>query len=196
MNGGAELAAMVDLESSADARVAVDLAYDQLQHELDTRLELSPQEELAATYFSCVRAVRHDTLASRMGFVLEVARNVAHEHRRRLNRRATTSLDELPQEYLLAGVNEERQRVPEILARRAVERLSNPDRTMLIEHCLEGLSWTEIAQRHGISSDKAKKGVSRALSKVSSAILGGERGVPEGVGRRLVTWLKEMLPDV
>jgi len=74
-----QVAAVLNLPCSEDRHVPVKLYYQQLGHEQDTLMELSTDGAGRPAFFCCVRAVRHESLKSRMGFVGQVARNVAHE---------------------------------------------------------------------------------------------------------------------
>jgi DNA-directed RNA polymerase specialized sigma24 family protein len=66
----------------------------------------------------------------------------------------------------------------------------------MFRHYVDGCSWAEIAEEFAASEDTVKKNVSRALIKVSDAILAGETEATKGAEGRVVRWLKEMLPRI
>ena len=95
-----------------------------------------------------------------------------------------------------AGIDEGKQRVAVLLAKSVVEHLPQRIRTLLVEHEVEGMPWTEIAKRHNISEAKAKQDISRALTHISRTVLAGEPEPPNGAVHRFVEWVKETLDDV
>jgi RNA polymerase sigma factor (sigma-70 family) len=192
---GAQVVDIVNLACLEDGLLPIGLAYRQLCHEQDVRLSVSAHGgEQARAYFACVRAVRHETLKSRRGFVARMARNIAHEYAAR--KAPEESLEGLPAEEISErGSHEAEGRVATLLAKRAVERLPERIRSMLLEHEIEGRSWTEIAKTYGISEAKAKQDVSRALTKVSEVVLAGESEAAHGAVQRVVDWIKGTLGD-
>ena len=196
VGSGAEVIGFSYLACTEEGQVAIDLAYDQLGHQQDVRLGVSPHDtDPAPTYFACVRAVRHESLKSRRGFVARMARNIASEYA--LRKVPEQSVESLPTMDFPARVGKETDgRVATLLAKSVVERLPQPTRAMLLEHEIEGRSWAEIAHTHRISEAKAKQDVSRALTKVSEVVLAGEYGASRGAAQRVVEWIKGMLADI
>jgi RNA polymerase sigma factor (sigma-70 family) len=192
---GAEVVDLINLPCPEGGRLPIDVAYGQLGHEQDVRLSVSAHgADRAPTYFACIRAVRHESLKSRRGFVARMARNIAHEYA--LRKTPEESLEGLPIEEIPArGAQEAEGRVATLLAKSAVERLPERTRAMLLEHEIEGRSWAEIARTYGISEAKAKQDVSRALTKVSEVVLAGESEAARGAVQRVVDWIKGTLVD-
>ena len=192
---GAEVIDFVDLPCPESGRLPIGVGYGQLGHEQDVRLSVSAQgADREPTYFACVRAVRHESLRSRRGFVARMARNIAHEYASR--KVPEESLEGLPADEIPArGAQEAEGRVATLLAKSAVESLPERTRAMLLEHEIEGRSWAEIAKTFGISEAKAKQDVSRGLTKVSEAVLAGECEAARGAVQRVVDWIKGTLAD-
>jgi DNA-directed RNA polymerase specialized sigma24 family protein len=193
---GIEVARFPHLPCSASKTVVVNLPYDQLPHERDTQMDLCPEESAALAYSSCIRAVRHESLGSRRGYITQVARTVAHEHFRATRNIQMRSIEDLSVTDGTAGIDEGKQRVAILLAKSVVERLPLRIRTLLLEHEVEGISWTEVANRHNISEAKAKQDISRALTQISKSVLAGESESPKGAVHRFIEWVKETLDDV
>jgi hypothetical protein len=193
---GFELIGFSDLSCPEVGRLPIDLAYDQLCHEQDVRLGVSPHgADSSPTYFACVRAVRHESLKSRRGFIVSMARTVSYEYASR--KTPEQSLESLPTaDFPARGGKQDDGRVATLLAKSVVERLPQSIRAMLLEHEIEGRSWAQIAITHGISEAKAKQDVSRALTKVSEAVLAGESEPTGGAIQRVVDWIKGMLADI
>jgi hypothetical protein len=193
---GLEVVDFSNLPCPEEGRLPIGLAYDQLGHEQDVRLGVSPHDaDPAPTYFACVRAVRHESLKSRRGFVARMARNIAHEYASR--KVPEESIEGLPtQESAGRSGNEAGGRVATLLAKSLVERLPERTRAMLLEHEIEGRSWAEIAKSHGISEAKAKQDVSRALTKLSETVVAGESEPGRGAVQRVVDWIKGTLADI
>jgi hypothetical protein len=190
-----EVVLLMSVACSDDHRVPMKLAYDQLRHEHDTTLELSTGEPGPPPYFSCVRAVRHESLKSRMGFVTQVARNVAHEHSRSERSVQRLSLEDLPAER--SPVRSDRaQSVAYLLAKSLIKRMPEWERGLLIEHQIQGRSWAEIASRRNVTEGKVKQDCSRALKKLARALLESDARASKGAGQRVVAWLKDMLEHV
>jgi len=194
--GGIEVARFCNLLCSENKSVPVKVSYHQLRHEEDTQMDLWPEDRAGLAYSSCIRAVRHESLGSRRGFITQVARNVAYEHFRATRNIQIRSIEDMSVVDGMAGVDEGKQRVAILLAKSVVERLPQRIRTLLLEHEVEGMSWTEVAQRHNISEAKAKQDISRALTHVSEAVVAGEPESPKGAVHRFVDWVKETLDDV
>jgi len=195
VGSGVEVAGFANLPCPEAGRLPIDLTYEQLAHEQDVRLSVSAHDaDDTPAFFACVRAVRHESLKSRRGFVARMARNIAHEYASR--KVPEESLEGLPAEGVSArGAQEAERRVATLLAKSAVERLPERTRAMLLEHEIEGRSWAEIAKTYGISEAKAKQDVSRALTKVSEVVLEGESEAARGAVQRVVDWIKETLVD-
>jgi hypothetical protein len=76
------------------------------------------------------------------------------------------------------------QQIAEILARKAVSRISPALRDQLYQHYVDGVSWAAIADRYKTTADNVKKGASRALKKAAEAIVAGEPGAAGGAVER------------
>jgi DNA-directed RNA polymerase specialized sigma24 family protein len=193
---GIEVAKFLHLSCSEKKTVVVKVPYHQLPHEQDTQMNLWPGESAALAYSSCIRAVRHESLGSRRGYIAQVARIAAYEHFRVTRNVQVRSIEESSVVDGITGIDEGKQRVAVLLAKSVIERLPQRIRTLLLEHEVEGMSWTEVAKRHNISEAKAKQDISRALTHISRAVLAGEPESPKGAVHRFVDWVKETLDDV
>jgi RNA polymerase sigma factor (sigma-70 family) len=131
-----------------------------------------------------------------MGFLASSARNLALEHARRRRGPRALSIEELPTADIPAPGDEARQQVAVLIARRAIDSFPATLRKQMFRHYVDGCSWAEIAEEFAASEDTVKKNVSRALIKVSDAILAGETEATKGAEGRVVRWLKEMLPRI
>jgi hypothetical protein len=195
MCNNSEVATLPHLKCSEDKEIAVPLSCDQLGHEQDTVLEISTGEPERPCYFSCVRAVRHESLRSRMGFVTQVARTVAHEFARADRRATKVPLEDLSWEHTPAWA-ERRQSVAYLLAKNLIKRMSAWERELLIEHQVHGMSWAEIAASRQVSEDKVRQDCSRALSRLARALLENDVKHAPGAAQRIVVWLKEMVEHI
>ncbi len=193
---GTEVAAVGDLACVKEKRVPVHLSYDALDHEQSAVVELLPEGDFTTAYRSTVKAVRHESFPIRMGFLASSARNLALEHARRRRGPRALSIEELPTADIPAPGDEARQQVAVLIARRAIDSFPATLRKQMFRHYVDGCSWAEIAEEFAASEDTVKKNVSRALIKVSDAILAGETEATKGAEGRVVRWLKEMLPRI
>jgi DNA-directed RNA polymerase specialized sigma24 family protein len=193
---GIVMAALARLLCTENKSIRVNLMYDQLRHEEDTQVQVCQEDHMTPTYFACIRPVRHESLASRRGFVAQVAHNVAYEHFKASDKMKLRSIEGLPHVSALAGADEGKQLNAVLLAKSVIERLPEQVRKLLLEHEIEGLSWAEIAKRHNLSEDKAKQDISRALSRIARVILAGEPEASSGALQRLIDWIKHTLDEV
>jgi DNA-directed RNA polymerase specialized sigma24 family protein len=194
MGQGIEIAAIPNLPCTQDNRVRLTLANDQLRHEQDTEMDICEDDDTKSSYLASLRAVRHESSASRRGFVAKMARNVAYEHFRE---RRNVQVCSLPAESDGPASGDEcKRRVAILLAKSVIEQLPPRIRTLLVEHEVAGRSWADIAKRHKISEAKAKQDTSRALAQISKAIIAGELQARKGAVRRFVEWVKDALDEV
>lgn len=193
-----EVVRIPGLVCSETKRVPVQLAYSQLSHEQDAQVEVSPEDDRLA-YFCYVRPVRHESHTSRMQYVTGVARLTCKEFLGRHQRPTSVPLESLStSESPAAG--DERLDPTVLMARHTFEQMPQRERRLLIENVIVGRSWEEVGRDHGISADKAKKDVSRALARVSGEIaqaLAKKYDLEVTVANRgFVDWLKDMLPQI
>jgi len=192
---GGEVAATSGVSCGENGRVQIRLAYETLRHEQVATLELLAEEEVSFGYYSGVKTVRHESFDVRIGFVVETARLMAR-NRAWKERKQKAEIQMEDMSTLPAVQDRSGQEIAEILARKAVSRISPSLRDQLYQHYVDGVSWAAIADRHKTTADNVKKGASRALKKAAEAIVAGEPGAAGGAVERVVKWLHDMLRDM
>ncbi len=82
MEDGSEVATVTELACVEDKGVPIPLPYETLRHEQNALVILATDDDGGLAYYSGVRAVRHESFAIRMGFLVATARTMAREHAR------------------------------------------------------------------------------------------------------------------
>lgn len=137
---------------------------------------------LQETYYRFLRSTT--TFANddhRRHYLFRIATNLAHDHRRRPQLRASAS--EKPNDEQRTGDHGTRV-VEHIDLSRAMERLKPRDRTLLWLAYAQGFSHEEIAQTLGLKAASLKALLFRARRRLASLLRGGARRTPGGTGGR------------
>ncbi len=104
-----------------------------------------------------------------MTWVINVARRVAVDYKRKQNRELEASIENADQTYSLEFWRSEKKSGSSelrTLMKRALESLGQNERTIILQRFVEGLSFKLIAENFGISENTARVRVSRAKKKL------------------------------
>ncbi|MEJ8567720.1 RNA polymerase sigma factor [Elongatibacter sediminis] len=137
-----------------------------LQRKGNSRAEA---EDLAQeAYIRLLRVDRIDFLRNPQAYLFRIAANVAYEHRLKASRSEDFVLQQAPIESQLREEDSVEVRVDRGKRLRELERalgdLPHTCRTAFVLHKRDGLTYSEIATRMGISAHMVKKHMVRALS--------------------------------
>jgi hypothetical protein len=196
MADGSEVATLNELACVEDKGVPIPLPYDSLRHEQDALVILVPDDVGELAYYCGVRAVRHESLAIRMGFLVATARNMAREHARAGRKwRVLSPLEDLaPGNF--PGRADNSHDAALLAAIQLVRRLPKRLHEQLVERYVDGLSWSEIAKRRKATEVKVRQDDSRTLRKLAQPFVATQPEARPGAVSRVVKWLKEMLPRI
>jgi RNA polymerase sigma factor (sigma-70 family) len=137
------------------------------------------EDILQETFISAYAASKKLNIENQQAFMVRVARNLALDHVKRMDKKVTSSLEEIEDDYLLGHGNPEssHQINEQFMALcEAVGQLPVSCRRVFILKKVYGLSLEEIANELNISTSTVEKHVGKGLALVTEQMRSRESG--------------------